>query len=208
MNRLDNDIIFQIVAILILIFFYAIYIGKMVIQRRKGIQTDQIARGQKEKSLFLTEAIMKIATYSIVIAEVISIYFNTAFSFVIPRIIGISFGIIGVVFFGMAVYTMRDSWRAGISKSDKTELVVTGIFDISRNPAFLGFNLVYIGILLMFFNWILLIFTIFAITMLHLQILQEEKFLPIVFGENYLAYKEQTKRYFGKKVNYKKEYLN
>ena len=201
MNKLDNDIIFQIVAILILIFFYAIYIGKMVIQRRKGIQTDQIARGQKEKSLFLTEAIMKIATYSIVIAEVISIYFNTAFSFAIPRIIGISFGIIGVVFFGMAVYTMRDSWRAGISKSDKTELVVTGIFNISRNPAFLGFNLVYIGILLMFFNWTLLIFTIFAITMLHLQILQEEKFLPIVFGENYLAYKERTKRYFGKKVN-------
>lgn len=43
---------------------------------------------------------------------------------------------------------MRDSWRAGISETDKTELVTEGIYQISRNPAFLGFDLLYIGILL------------------------------------------------------------
>ena len=54
--------------------------------------------------------------------------------------------------FVTSVVTMRDSWRAGVSKTDKTELVTDGIYQISRNPAFLGFDLVYIGILLMFFN--------------------------------------------------------
>ena len=43
---------------------------------------------------------------------------------------------------------MRDSWRAGISETYKTELVTEGIYQISRNPVFLGFELLYIGILL------------------------------------------------------------
>lgn len=43
---------------------------------------------------------------------------------------------------------MRDSWRAGISETDKTELVIEGIYQFSCNLAFLEFNLLYIGILL------------------------------------------------------------
>lgn len=46
------------------------------------------------------------------------------------------------------VLNMRDSWRVGVSKTDRTELVTSGIYQISRNPAFLGFDLLYIGILL------------------------------------------------------------
>ena len=43
---------------------------------------------------------------------------------------------------------MRDSWRAGIFETDKTKLVTEGIYQISRNPAFLGFDLLIIGTLL------------------------------------------------------------
>ena len=44
----------------------------------------------------------------------------------------------------ISVLTMKDSWRAGVSETDKTELVTDGIYQISRNPAFGGFDLVYI----------------------------------------------------------------
>ena len=186
---------FQIIAVFVLFFFYAIYIGKMVLQRRKGIQTDQIARGKKTKVLFGTELVMKFATYSIVIVEIVSIYLNTTTSCLFLEFAGAILGIVGVVVFGIAVYTMHDSWRAGIPEKDKTELVTTGIFRISRNPAFLAFDFVYLGILFMFFNWILLLFTIWAIIMLHLQIKQEEKFLLATFGEDYSKYKKQTRRY-------------
>ncbi len=37
----------NLLGIAILIFFYAVYIGKMFLQKRKGIQTDQIAKGGK-----------------------------------------------------------------------------------------------------------------------------------------------------------------
>ncbi len=39
-------------------------------------------------------------------------------------------------------------WRAGVSEKEKTELVTAGIYRWSRNPAFLGFDLLYIGFLL------------------------------------------------------------
>lgn len=91
---------------------------------------------------------------------------------------------------------MKDSWRAGASETDKTELVTDGIYQISRNPAFLGFDLVYIGILLLFFNWILVLFSVFAMVMFHFQIVKvEEKFLVSVFGEDYAQYKKTVNRY-------------
>ena len=194
-----NEVIFQYAGIAMLIIFYAIYAGKMIMQKRKGIQTDQMARGKKTKRLFRTELTMKVATYCVVIVEVVSVLLNTTLFDDIVRITGLFLAVIGTTVFGVAVYTMQDSWRAGIAVRDKTELVTTGIFRISRNPAFLAFDLVYLGFLIMFFNWILLLFTFWAAIMLHLQIKQEERFLSLSFGEDYLRYKNQTKRYIGKK---------
>ena len=77
--------------------------------------------------------------------------------------------------------------------------MTTGIYSISRNPAFLGFDLVYLGFLLMFFNPVLLVFTIFAVVMLHLQILQEEKFMADTFGSEYEKYRKHVFRYIGSK---------
>ena len=195
-----GNVIFQVLAIVILIGFYSIYIGKMILQKRSGIRTDQMAKGKKSNGLFVTEIILKFATYSIVLIEMISIYKNTTLDFMSLRIIGVVIGIVGVVLFGVAVHTMKDSWRAGIPESDKTDLVTTKIFSISRNPAFLAFDLVYLGILFMFFNWVLFSATIFSMIMLHLQIKQEEKFLIETFGKEYQEYKRQTRRYIGRKL--------
>lgn len=187
---------FQLFSLLAIAIFYIAYITKMLLQKRKGIQTDQIAKGNKKARTMYIEKIMKVATFSIVLVEVISICFNTKqFSSNIMTI-GICLAFIGDFIFILAMWTMKDSWRAGIPEKDKTKMISTGIYRISRNPAFLGFDLVYIGILLAFFNIFHAIFAIFAIVMLHLQIHQEEAFLPSVFGEDYLAYKRKTARYF------------
>jgi protein-S-isoprenylcysteine O-methyltransferase Ste14 len=201
MNTIVVNTEFQYGAILILILFYSIYFGKMINQRKRGIVTDQMMRGKKSKSLFLTEILLKVSTYTVFIAEIISILLNTTHSLLTLKILGFAMGITGVGIFGIAVFTMQDNWRAGIPEKDKTELVTKGIFRISRNPAFLAFDLVYIGLLFCFFNWFLFVFTIWAIIMLHLQIKQEEKHLTTMFREDYTQYMQQTKRYFGKKSN-------
>lgn len=189
----------RILAIITLIMFYAVYIGKMILQRRKGIQTDQIAKGKAKNSTFYTECFMKVATYLVVVVEVISILSMEQTSCFIVNILGIVLGIVGDIVFALAVITMKDSWRAGIAQNDKTEMITCGIYQFSRNPAFLGFDLVYVGILFMYFNWGLLICTIFAMVMLHLQILQEETYLSKVFGETYLEYKNKVRRYLGRR---------
>lgn len=191
--------IYKLSSIIILFSFYGIYIGKMLIQRKKGIVTNQIGKGNKSKSILIIENIMKIATYSIVIVQLISILINKVTLLEGIRIIGIIIGVLGVLFFALAVISMKDSWRAGISTNDETKIVTKGIYKYSRNPAFLGFYLVYIGILLINFNVTLLIFTIFTIIMLHIQILQEEQYLPNVFGKEYTEYKLKVHRYLGRK---------
>ena len=190
---------YRIIALAFLIVFYGIYFTKMFLQARKGIVTDQIAKGKNRDRAFYIELTMKIATILVPLTEVLSVIAGTALLPIMYRVIGMYFAFIGDIVFFSAVFTMRDSWRAGVAAGDKKkrELVTAGIYNYSRNPAFLGFDLVYIGILLMFFNPILLVITLFAMIMLHLQILEEEKFLEGFFGKEYVEYKGKTSRYAG-----------
>lgn len=205
--------IYRAIALSLMAVFYIIYLGKMFLQLMKGISTDQMGKKQKNNKdsavaekgtkVRTIEMIMKVATYSIIVVEVISIVRgDAALGYtgrgILLKVFGTYIGIVADVIFLLSVWTMRDSWRAGINTAGDTKLVKKGIYAFSRNPAFLAFDLLYISILLMYFNWLLLGFTVFAIVMLHIQILQEEKFLPQLFGEEYLEYKKKTGRYFGR----------
>lgn len=189
----------KIIGICILIFFYSVYIGKLLLQKRKGIQTDQIAKGKRRDKVFYTELVMKMVTYTVVPVEVLSIFLNDSMGMPAVQMLGVALGIAGDGIFFLAVITMEDSWRAGIAVDDKTEMVTGGIYRYSRNPAFLGFDLVYSSIMLMFFNIPLLLASLSAIIMLHLQILQEEAYLSKVFGAAYVQYKKSVNRYIGRK---------
>ena len=190
---------FKLISIATLVVFYGCYFIKMLRQKKQGIQTDQIGKGKVGFVKFV-EVTMKIAAVLVFTAELVSIFIGTSHSPAAVRVIGAVMSVIGTIIFIAAVLTMRDSWRAGVSKNDKTELVTNGIYQISRNPAFLGFDLLYIGTLLMFFNWILFLLTVFAVIMYHLQIINvEEDFLLATFENEYLQYKKKVCRYIGRK---------
>lgn len=190
---------FQVAGIAIMLAFYGCYFIKMISQNKKGIKTDQIGKGKVGFVKFV-EITMKVFTYLVPAVEIVSIILNTSFFAVPVRIVGVLVAVVGVAVFIISVLTMRDSWRAGVSKTDKTELVTKGIYKISRNPAFLGFDLMYLGILLMFFNLVLFEVSLFAMLMFHLQIVNvEEEFLLEAFGDEYLRYKKKVCRYIGRK---------
>ena len=189
---------FRIIALTLLAVFYSCYYIKLLGQKKKGIRTTQIGRG-KTGFVKWVECTMMVSTVLAVAAELVSIVLGTTVLPTFMRWIGAGTAALGVAVFITAVVTMRDSWRAGVPDSGKTELVTGGIFSISRNPAFLGFDLVYIGILLMFFNWVLFAASVFAALMFHLQIVNvEEDFLLEAFGEEYLHYRKKVNRYLGR----------
>ena len=197
-SNLSQNSPYSYLALGIIIGFYLIYFGKMFLQKKKGITTNQIGRRQ-EPVLHTVETLMKTATYAIVPVQLLSILLAWTHLAAIWRNLGFLLGLSGDLIFLASVICMRDSWRAGIPENEQTKLITTGIYKFSRNPAFLGFDLMYIGILLLYFNIFTLIFTAFAIIMLHLQILQEEKYLPHAFGDSYLSYTNHVRRYFGRK---------
>jgi protein-S-isoprenylcysteine O-methyltransferase Ste14 len=128
---------------------------------------------------------------------VISVVLDTAwFSDPLVRSIGLIIFALGIGLFITAMVTMKDSWRAGIPSEDKTTMVSSGIYRFSRNPAFLGFDLTYIGTCLAFGNMVLFITAAITILIMHLQILEEEKFLENTFKGEYLNYKRKVGRYF------------
>ncbi len=194
---------YAILALLVLAVFYGIYFAKVLAQKHRGIQTRQIGR-RKEKSIHTVEVLMSIATLGAPIAQLLSIAFGWSHLPAGVRIVGFCVGILGDSIFLLSVLCMKDSWRAGIPDKDETELVTTGIYRFSRNPAFLGFDLMYIGVLLLYGNLLTFGFSAFAIVMLHLQILQGERYLLNTFGAPYQEYCRHVSRYWGKKQGFPK----
>lgn len=191
--------LFRIIAVTEMAAFYICYFAKMILQKKKGIQTDQMGKMKVGFTKFI-EITLKLVTCIVPVIELISIFVITPILGGNVRWFGTLIGCLGVIVFIISVVTMKDSWRAGVPETNQTELVTSGIYQISRNPAFLGFDLLYIGILWMFFNWLLFSISTFAIVMFHLQIVNvEEEFLIKSFGEDYMKYKEKVNRYLGRK---------
>lgn len=186
----------QIITMIVLVVFYSVYLIKKNLQKKQGIQTNQIGKGAKARKTLLIERIMGSCSIVIIVAELISIMMVHQEESIVSSYIGIILMILGDISFIAAVVTMKGSWRAGIAEGDKTELVTNGIYRISRNPAFLGFYLVYIGIMLAFANIGLVIITVATIITFHMQILQEEAFLKSRFGKEYEDYMKRVGRYF------------
>jgi len=190
----------NIIGLIIILAFYGSYFGKVFMQGKRGIRTDRMGKGSKPKKTFVIEIILKSSTFLTAGIQFISIVFIKNLPIFIQnnliRYIGLVIASLGVVVFITAMVTMRDSWRAGVDNTQKTEIINTGIYKYSRNPAFVGFDLLYIGIAIAFSNIFNLIFACSSILLLHFQILEEEKFLPTVFGKEYLDYKKKRRRYF------------
>lgn len=191
--------IFKIAALVILTLFYGIYFTKMILQKRQGIQTHQIGK-RKERDLHIVETLMSVATLLVVPAQIISVIADWSWFHDSVRFTGFLIGILGDLIFLISVITMKNNWRAGIPENAKTELVIEGIYYFSRNPAFLGFDFMYIGVCLLFCNPLTISLSLFAVVMLHLQILQEEKYLTQTFGDSYRKYKKSTGRYLGRRM--------
>ncbi len=198
-KRMVEIMYIKATAFFLMTICYLCYFAKMLQQRKQGIHTDQLGKG-KEGFVKFVEVTLKIATCLLPVLQIISIIFYHGTTHISVRIAGIVIIALGVIAFILSVLQMKNNWRAGVPREDKTNLVTTGIYSISRNPAFLGFDMMHTGILVSFFNWYLCFATGFVLVFFHLQIVNvEEDFLTETFGEEYLNYTKKVCRYIGRK---------
>lgn len=184
----------KFVAFAAIAAFYAIYFQRQFALRRRGIDVARLGRGVKERRTLRTERCLIAVSVAMPPVQVASIVRGE------PRatalwVAGAVVAFAGVAFFLAAVVAMRENWRAGVDASQHTDLVTRGVYRLSRNPAFVGFDLFYIGIAVMFPNPALVALTVAAIVIFHLQIVEEERYMHSVFGESYARYAGKTRRY-------------
>lgn len=179
--------------------FYIAYFAKQILLRKKGIVTNRLAKGSKPKKTAIIETGLLLITYGMAVFQYAGFFLER---YLLPlklptslRWLGIVLAGFGVLFFILAITTMRDSWRAGIDESQKTSMVTRGVYSISRNPAFVGFDLLYIGSALATPGVVIAVMAAAGVLFMHLQILEEEAYLPRIFGDEYVEYKKKTPRY-------------
>ena len=102
---------------------------------------------------------------------------------------------ISLILVWVAQSQMADSWRIGIDENNKTELVTTGLFAISRNPIFLGIMIANIGLFLIIPNAFILLIVSLSTVSINTQIRLEEEFLKNSHGRIYQNYLAEVRRW-------------
>ena len=189
----------RISALILLSAFYIVYFAKMLMLKKQNIKGNILGKGDKPRDSLMIEIVLRFITFLIVPVQYINVILS-GLIWSIPTIhfisvVGLFLMLVGVLIFLFAVVTMRNNWRAGYSYEQDTQLVTNGIYRFSRNPAFVGFDLLYIGCALVFPNIIIIFLSLVAVVLFHFQILGEEQFLAGMFNKSYLEYKAKTRRY-------------
>jgi protein-S-isoprenylcysteine O-methyltransferase Ste14 len=71
----------------------------------------------------------------------------------------------------------------------------SGLYKISRNPMYVGFNLLTLASMIYQLNLIILFLGIYSISVYHLIILGEEKYMEKQYKEEYRDYRKKVRRY-------------
>jgi protein-S-isoprenylcysteine O-methyltransferase Ste14 len=109
--------------------------------------------------------------------------------------IGIGLCIIGLTFVFIAQLQMKSTWRIGLDHEQKSELVSTGLFRLSRNPIYLGLMISFVGFFLLAPNALSVCFVVIMYISLEMKIRFEEAYLDDNHTDDYKLYKQKVRRW-------------
>lgn len=147
--------------------------------------------------------VMKVLIALLFIAVFIYSFSDKAYQYLVPisylmkevfMIVGLILIHLSLLWISVAQYQMSNSWRIGIDENNKTELVTKGLFSYSRNPIFFGMIISVTGIFFILPNALTFFVMLSTYIVIQIQIRLEEEFLEKQHGQEYLSYKQTTKR--------------
>lgn len=110
---------------------------------------------------------------------------------------GYIFMISAVIIWAIALIHIKKSWRIGLPQWDQTQLITHGIYQFSRNPFFLAYDVLIIGMMIVTWSLFIILPWVITIGLFHYLIVREEVHLIKTHWETYQKYKEKVKRYRG-----------
>jgi len=137
----------------------------------------------------------KIAGYALWIALLVSMINAPAFSeWSISKQLALLLASLSLILVVVSLINLGSATRLGLPE-ESTRFKTNGLYRISRNPMYLGFNLLTLSAILFIASFIVFVLGIYSIFTYHLIIRAEESFLEARFGEVYCAYKNRVRRY-------------
>lgn len=104
--------------------------------------------------------------------------------------------VVGMLVLLWALLTFARARTAILPSRPARTIVATGPFRYSRNPMYVAFSAVYIGLaLLMSMAWPLLLLPLVLLGLYALVIRREERYLGHAFGDEYAAYRSRVRRW-------------
>lgn len=192
---MPHNIIGIIIILHLFLFESMFFIKNIVLTKKLKVSV----RGKNKEATI--SILLFTVTIIIAITSVLSEYMNELF-IPIPFLandyvifIGMFLLILNLIISLLALIQMRDSWRVGVKDEDKTDLIVSGIFTITRNPYFLSYILLFLAYILLIANVLIIISSLLSFFSIHKMIIKEEKYLEALHGKKYLDYKKNVPRY-------------
>ncbi|ORV92833.1 isoprenylcysteine carboxyl methyltransferase [Mycobacterium interjectum] len=169
--------------------------GRVVLLRRAGIQA--LHFGKRDKTDYLIPPVALFYFYTVFAAAFgwplasDQLFFHSA----IVAWLGVALCLAGVGILVLSLVSFGSSFRVGIDADEPGRLVTTGIFAVSRNPIYVGFFVFLVGQLLVFPNWVPLLYLLAGTALFHRQVLREEEFMRQRYGHVYADYCRHVRRY-------------
>jgi protein-S-isoprenylcysteine O-methyltransferase Ste14 len=110
-------------------------------------------------------------------------------------VVGVSLGVVAMALFVSSVGKFRAAGTAVPANRPTTAIVRAGPYRFSRNPIYLAFSLLHLGIAIWVNSLWLLATLAAALALMHIVIRREERYLERKFGAEYLEYKASVRRW-------------
>jgi protein-S-isoprenylcysteine O-methyltransferase Ste14 len=182
-------------AAITIVLLLGMVLTRVLLMRRKGIKAMHF--GAIDRKDFLIPPFALFYVYNVFAAAFNLPSFSKQEFFHSETVswVGVLLCLAGLVLFLSSLVSFGKSFRVGIDLDRSDKLVTTGVFALSRNPIYVAFAIALLGQFLIFSNWILLVYMAAGIWLFHRQVLREEEYLKMRYGEEYAEYCNRVRRY-------------
>jgi len=176
---------------MLIFLLVAVVITRAVIQKQKIIGRPPIP-----VVFFILAKMMVVINLAFLLLRGLQINVSTVCNPVFTTdVIALALLVSGTVVLYVSTFQLNKDLIFGLSDSDDHHLLTKGIYSLSRHPFYLGFILILFSSCLLTPSYINIVAFLIAWFIHHFIMIEEEKFLESVYGEEYRLYKKRVSRY-------------